>query len=178
VINDHDAKPALSFTLLHEFTHLLLGHTGVSGMFSQNNIEQFCNDVASDVLLPDDDIFSSFIEGSLLTEIKENVSKKASEWNLSHTTIAYKLYRDKLIDYSTWETLSNEYRSWWYKSKNEQMKKKQKGSGPNYYVVKKYKLGNNIVNSVKKYVDNGAMSLTSASKVLSVSPRNVNNLVS
>ena len=33
VINDQDARPAWSFTLLHETVHLLLGQTGVSGLF-------------------------------------------------------------------------------------------------------------------------------------------------
>ena len=51
VINDQDARSAWSFTLLHETVHLLLGHTGVSGEYGDNEIERFCNDVAGEFLV-------------------------------------------------------------------------------------------------------------------------------
>ena len=53
VINDQDARPAWSFTLLHETVHILLGHTGVSGEYAGSDIEHFCDDVASTFLLPE-----------------------------------------------------------------------------------------------------------------------------
>ena len=52
VINDQDARPAWSFTLLHEAVHLLLGQTGLSGEYEDNAVERFCDDVAGDLLLP------------------------------------------------------------------------------------------------------------------------------
>ena len=53
VINDNDARPAWSFTLLHELTHVLLGETGISGgAYADHRVEAFCNNVASDWLLP------------------------------------------------------------------------------------------------------------------------------
>ena len=52
VINDQDARPAWSFTLLHETVHLLLGHTGISGDNAENGVERFSNDVAGEFLLP------------------------------------------------------------------------------------------------------------------------------
>ena len=52
VINDQDAPSAFSFTLLHELVHVWLGETGVSGAFAGGKIEQFCNQVASEFLLP------------------------------------------------------------------------------------------------------------------------------
>src|SRR5262249_16256045 len=53
VINDLDARSAWSFTAFHELVHLWLGATGVSGANdTQNKIEQFCNDVAGELLLP------------------------------------------------------------------------------------------------------------------------------
>ena len=50
IINDQDAKPAWSFTLLHEAAHLALGATGVSGVSADVEIERFCNDVAGEIL--------------------------------------------------------------------------------------------------------------------------------
>jgi transcriptional regulator with XRE-family HTH domain len=53
VINDLDARAAWSFTALHELAHLWLGATGISGPTNTNNIiEQYCNDVAGEILFP------------------------------------------------------------------------------------------------------------------------------
>ena len=43
VINDQDAKAAWSFTLLHELAHLWVGATGVSGQFTEGQLERFYN---------------------------------------------------------------------------------------------------------------------------------------
>ena len=53
VINDKDAVPAWSFTLLHELVHLLLGRTGISGSSHPGlGIEAFCNNAAAEWMLP------------------------------------------------------------------------------------------------------------------------------
>lgn len=52
VINDQDARQAWAFTALHELAHLWLGVTGVSGASFEAAIEKYCNDVASEILLP------------------------------------------------------------------------------------------------------------------------------
>ena len=56
VINDQDARTAWTFTLLHETVHLLLGHTGVSGAYTESEVERFCDDVAGEFLLPGDEM--------------------------------------------------------------------------------------------------------------------------
>ncbi|MBK7541942.1 MAG: ImmA/IrrE family metallo-endopeptidase [Candidatus Competibacteraceae bacterium] len=56
VINDQDAKLAWSVTLLHEVAHLWLGKTGISGGSIERTLEKFCNEVASEILLPEIEI--------------------------------------------------------------------------------------------------------------------------
>ena len=68
VINDQDARPAWSFTLLHETVHLLLGHTGVSGDSAENEVEQFCNDVAGEFL---------YLQGKWIDLLSTIVTKSA-----------------------------------------------------------------------------------------------------
>jgi Zn-dependent peptidase ImmA (M78 family) len=58
IINDQDSKTAWSFTLLHELAHLWLGFTGVSGGSFDRAVERFCNEVASEFLLPADELRS------------------------------------------------------------------------------------------------------------------------
>jgi transcriptional regulator with XRE-family HTH domain len=64
VINDQDAKTAWSFTLLHEIAHLWLGTTGVSGVGAESAMEQFCNDVASEFLLPTSELDKLNVDGT------------------------------------------------------------------------------------------------------------------
>ena len=59
IINPDDAKGAQSFTLIHELTHIFIGSSGISAQPNINflqtpsgKIEKFCNDVASNFLLP------------------------------------------------------------------------------------------------------------------------------
>ena len=58
-INNRDAKAAQIFTLAHELAHLWIGESGVSNLNlrvnpseEQSRIEQYCNRVAAEVLIP------------------------------------------------------------------------------------------------------------------------------
>jgi transposase, IS5 family len=56
VINDQDSETSWSFTLLHELAHIWLGQTGVSGDNASAAVEQFCNEVAGEFLIPKGEI--------------------------------------------------------------------------------------------------------------------------
>lgn len=65
VINRKDAVPRRTFSLLHEFAHLMLGVSGVSDLDVEDDrppedqrIEVFCNNVAAAALIPRDDLLS------------------------------------------------------------------------------------------------------------------------
>lgn len=55
-INSRDSQAAQMFTLIHELVHLWLGLSGVSNLTStyapSARIEQFCNAVAAEILVP------------------------------------------------------------------------------------------------------------------------------
>ena len=93
VINDNNSKAAWSFTLLHELAHIWLGHTGISSTKSELEIEQFCNWVASEVLLPEVDLGSFDFYQSIDFEHRKNlISKFAHYAKCSSSMVAYKLY--------------------------------------------------------------------------------------
>ncbi|MBD3670361.1 MAG: ImmA/IrrE family metallo-endopeptidase [Gammaproteobacteria bacterium] len=65
VVNRKDAYAARTFTLLHEFTHLLLRSSGLCDLSTDavrpstdQRLETFCNAVASQVLVPDEILLS------------------------------------------------------------------------------------------------------------------------
>lgn len=66
-INGKDAKAAQIFTLLHEIAHIWIGQSGISnpdplGHFSRHPIaiEEFCNAVAAEALVPNADFLNSW----------------------------------------------------------------------------------------------------------------------
>ena len=53
VINtSENVTGARTFSLLHEFAHILLGKPGLSGLNARNRVERFCNEFAANFLMP------------------------------------------------------------------------------------------------------------------------------
>ncbi len=176
IINDRDAKVAWSFTLLHEMVHLSLGQTGVSGDYAEKQIEKFCNDVASEILLPSTE-FKDFKPTHLDFEnIKEKISEYALLKKISNSHIVYRLYRAEIIDKNLWKQLSDFYHKQWRAIHDREKEKNRKSEGgPNYYVVKKYKLGA-LVTLAQRFAYSGTLSTTKAGLLLNMRPLKVYNL--
>ena len=176
VINDRDTKAAWSFTLIHEMAHLILGQTGISGAYAEKKIEKFCNNVASEFMLPAAE-FSAFQLPSLDFEtLKTDISDYAFSKRLSNSHIAYRLYRRGDIDKPLWESLRKYYRdSWLEQRKIIKEKNSEKEGGPSYFVVQNYKLGA-LVELVQRLTYSGAITTTKAGMLLDVKPLKVHRL--
>lgn len=176
VINDQDTESAWSFTLMHEMAHLILGKTGISGAYFDKEIEKFCNGIASELLLPEIEFKQFRISNYSFDHLKDDVSNYALLHRLSSTHIAYRLYKRGDINDSLWESLQDFYRNKWLENRKVyQDKNKQKEGGPNYYVVKNYKLGN-LVGLVQRLTYAGALTTTKAGMLLEIKPLKVHKL--
>jgi len=179
VINDRDAKTAWSFTALHEVVHLWLGKTGISDPHSENQIERFCNDVAGEILLPEQDIAClDNIHSLSFDDAVAEITEFAEYRKLSRAMIAYKLRRTEKIEDNLWRKMADYFQQEWSEFQNQVKEKhsKQQG-GPNYYVVKRHRLGSSLLNLVKRALGEGSISYTKASKVLGVKPKGVDQLL-
>ena len=178
VINDKDSHAAWIFTLFHELTHIWLGHTGISGYDSEQKIEKFCNQVASEILLPNyDPFFNKFIKISEFEEQIDEISKFARSKNISSSMVAYKLLILGLINQTTWKKLSNEFRNLWLVNKaKERETNRAKSGGPSYYLIRRNRLGENLISQVHQLHRSGTLSTMKAGKVLGVNPKNIQNL--
>ena len=123
VINNQDAVAARSFTLLHELAHVCLGVTGVSADppstpsgRTQDRIEFFCNDVASEFLLPNDAI-SSLRRTVRLDAAQELVSQIAQDWRVSEAMVAYRLWRAERVERDIYRRLHALYVRRWQDEK-------------------------------------------------------------
>jgi Zn-dependent peptidase ImmA (M78 family) len=179
VINDQDAKSAWSFTLLHEVVHLWLGTTGVSGAFADAAIEKYCNEVAASFLLPANELPLVGVSPQIdLDMAAQQIGEFAEERHLSRSMVAYSLLQAGLLTDDAWHTLSSEFRRQWRLSRESRRQRQKEGSGPNYYVVRRHRLGSALLHFVSRNMSAGVLTPTKASQVLGVKPRSVAPLLS
>ncbi|WP_175983028.1 ImmA/IrrE family metallo-endopeptidase [Caballeronia zhejiangensis] len=178
VVNDQDAKVAWSFTLLHELAHIWLGRTGLSGADFEQKIEQFCNDVASEILLPEVEMEELRHLGGERHELVIAISNFASRRKVSRALVVYRLLKRRQIDRKQWSDLTEEFRRAW---EAERARKKEQvadvAGGPNYYVVKRHRVGNALVEITRRAIAEGFVTPTKAGRILGVRPTNVQALV-
>lgn len=181
VINDGDAKAAWSFTLLHELAHLFLGATGVSGGgVPEKKIERFCNDVAGEFLLPIADIKTINLANLDIDAQIASISKHADRWRVSRQMVAYGLYKAGQLSLDAWKALSAEIHGRWIaeRRREKEIAKIKKTTGPNYYVVRRHRLGSAMLDFARRSMDAGTLSPARAAKALGVKPRSVYPLLS
>jgi Zn-dependent peptidase ImmA (M78 family) len=179
VINDLDSKTAWSFTLMHEFVHICLGQTGVSNINPAKRIEKFCNEVASEILLPETELkdFIPFL-GQNIDEFANKIKLFADYNNISSAMVAYKLFQKEFIEKDLWQKLDAIFRQQWIEyKKQERISVKEKGGGPDYYKVQRAKVGRKLLNLVQRMLVSGTLTTTKASKVLGVRAKNVQSLL-
>lgn len=175
VVNDRDARSAWSFTLLHEFCHLMLGETGVSTGYGSDAIERLCNDAASTVLLDETELADISIRPSNdIQVLAASIAGFARERNLSRTLVAYRLLRAGSLSSHHWTALSAQFRKDWLDHRErEALKNKESDGGPSYHAVKRHRLGPALLATVNEFLATGAVSVVKAAKILGVKPNNV-----
>jgi len=180
VINDHDARSAWSFTLLHELAHLWLGATGISGSYGEGRLERFCNDVASSLLLGGGELQGLDVnQGTEEADAARLISAFAEDRRVSRSMVAYRLFLIGHVSEQTWRKLAASFHQEWVAGRNAQRQRaQQREGGPNYYVVRRHRLGRGLLRFVERSIQDGALTPTKASLVLGVKPRSVAPLLS
>jgi len=180
VVNDQDAKTAWSFTVLHEVAHLWIGATGVSGGHVEGATEQFCNDVASGFLLPPRELDQLAITRATdQAEANRLITTFAAERLVSRSLVAYRLFRSESISELTWRALTDAFKTEWLQSRAAQRERARgQDGGPNYYIVRRHRLGAALLSFVARNMSEGVLTPTRAGKLLGVKPRSVHPLLS
>jgi Zn-dependent peptidase ImmA (M78 family) len=178
VINDQDAQTAWSFTLAHEIAHLFLGATGISntsGSINESKIEQFCNEVAGEFLLPTSELIAIAVDKTQPLEVLINsIAAFAKERHISRAMVAYKLFRASVIEREMWQKIDSRLREMWISEKaKKKIESKKKESAVSYYVVRRHRLGRALLDFADRAVNSGVLSPVKAARVLGVKPRSV-----
>jgi Zn-dependent peptidase ImmA (M78 family) len=179
VINDQDAKSAWSFTLLHELAHLWLGVTGVSGATATPGIEQFCNDVAATILVDRAEIIALVdARATSIDAIADIIGEFAGARKISRSLVAYQLFRQERISQASWSALAERFRNEWIEMRSQQREAaRESEGGPNYYVVRRHRIGPALIGFVGRGLVDGSITPTKAARMLGVKPMSVYPLV-
>jgi len=178
VINDKDARTAWSFTLLHEVTHLWLGTTGISNTSDERDIERFCNSVAGSILLPSQELVElANLRNAPMDKVVADVSRFAENRNLSRTMVAYNLHKQGVIGQALWQQLVIIFEKDRIELEKRLKATERKGSGPNYYTVRRHRLGPALLGLTSRTLRSGILSPTKAGIILGIKPRNVQRLL-
>jgi len=127
-INGSDSKAAQMFTLAHELAHLWLGESGVSNagikQFPEKKVEQWCNAVAAEFLVPLNELKKEYLQASHLTDEMQRLAKL---FKVSTLVILRRLYDAALIS----QKIFYEF----YKQEINRFKKQnlQSSGGGDYY---------------------------------------------
>lgn len=175
VINDQDTEEAWSFSLLHELCHIWLGATGVSGANVVSATEQFCNDVAGRLLIPPHETENlQILRGLPFDQLTSRIGEVADRCRVSRSMIAYRAFREGFVSHGEWTRLTSLYRHHWLEARQNQRERgREREGGPDYYVVRRHRLGGALLRLAQRALQEGALVPSKAAKLLGVKAGNV-----
>lgn len=162
-INGRDAKSAQLFTLVHELTHLTLGHTGLFDdtyeIVHDSNEEHFCDQVAAEFLMPRD-IFKEMWQTH--EEDWREANRISKKLKVSFEASIRRAQDLSLIDNKTYIEL--------FKSHQNKIKSlpANKGGYGNYHFTKGANLGDLFTEAVYMGVKSGKLLYSDAYKLTSM----------
>ncbi len=176
VLNSSDTFNKKIFTLFHELCHILFNTGGVfRDIYTKelkqqpNKIEIFCNQFASEVLLPTHELLNE-------PTVIENNGKEWSDTSLQSIANIYKVSKEvilrKLYDFEkTSKTFYINARSKWnnkYEEEKEEKKNKQDGGIVPYHTVHLSQLGKNFVARILNNYHSGKITETQVADFLNI----------
>lgn len=175
VLNSSDRPNGKIFSLFHELCHILFNTGGVFRDFyteelkqNPDKIEIFCNQFASDFLLPTDELLEH------ITVLENGTSKDWSEEQLKSIANTHKVSKEvvlrKLLQAGkTTQSFYFKTRNRWREQyqKDKEAKVKQEG-GPNFHAVNLSHLGKNFVIQVLTTYHSGKISDTQVADFLGI----------
>ena len=91
--------------------------------------------------------------------------------------VAYKLLRVGVITPVRWQELTKHYEDEWIAARAQSASKDKTEGGPSYYVLRRHRLGQALLDLVKNSLAEGFLTHTKAGQILGVKPRNVDPLI-
>jgi len=163
-INTNDAHAAQLFTLLHEAAHIWLGKSAVSAptILRDNRTERFCNQAASEFLLPKAEFLENWQERETLDV---NLAALAKEFRVSEYVVAIKALEQDKISAET-------FRQWQQRKKLPPLKKGTTGGG-DFYKTLPVRNSRRLTDIVARAALERRILLRDGARLLNTRPENV-----
>ena len=155
---------AQNFTLVHEFAHLLAGHSALSGgdhLLGGTSEEAWCNRVAALALLPDDAL-AAFDEAQSVQDYRV----AARRFGVSAEVALHRLYGARRIDEERYGALLEAVRA-------DYGSEKRRTGGGNYYNTLTTRLGRPLATAIVTSTLEGRMGFTEGFRMIGSHKREV-----
>ncbi len=177
VVNSNDIIEARIFSLMHEFGHVLLNESGISYPeksfvnSAAGNVEKWCNDFASEFLLPENkarEIFENNIDSLIEFDTINSLSRK---YKVSKSMLIYKMYNLEYISIEEYNKLSSILGKSTKKNKDEDF-----FGTPQYKICLK-ELGKSFISLVKNNINKGLITQNEALDFLSIKTNSLDTIL-
>ena len=182
-INSKNWKAPQLFTLVHELAHIWISKSGISNEIDidftdkpkskYNPVELFCNEVAANVLMPEEKI-RQFSSGTFSSN--REIFKIAKEFGISSFALLVRALNLNLISQSEYRSLKNEaekdFNAFLEKELLKKEKQKKNNSGPDPYLLRLNKNSRLFTRVVMDSFKTGVISPSIASNLLNTQINN------
>lgn len=159
-VNHADAPGARLFTLIHELCHIWIGQSGISdgGANSHRKEEVLCNAVAAEFLVPANEFKAMWSHE--YDDWRDNLPALEAHFHVSTWALARRALTLGFIEHQDYLVYIKKLQ------KDHQDRPVKKGSGPDYYKVKKSQISNLFSKAVVSEALSGQLLLRDASHLL------------
>lgn len=166
-VNNADSNAAQVFTLAHEIGHIWIGQGGISDADvtssgeGEDDVEQFCNDVAGELLLP----WAVLADGRLprTGTLESWTGQVARDFHVSTVMVARQLWQHDVIG-------RQQFFEFYEREKANWTSKQSTSSGGNYYLTAPIRNSRRLTESILESVEASETSIRDASRLLGVKP--------
>ncbi len=161
MVNGADSHAGRIFTLIHELVHLWVGASGVSdtapirhARSADQRIEQFCNRVAAEALLPTAVFLKKWTSVGDSSDMQHRVEAVASRVRLSRDMVARRAVDAGKITWEAYAILHGQYAEEWNRARKKQ---REKSGGPTWTLMVPKRAGVTFTRRVLAAFDSGEL---------------------
>ena len=178
VLNSRDSEAGRIFTLFHEFVHLWIGESGISGWDGldfrsdwaiANEIERFCDRTSSTALMPKDWFVDEW-DSHRAMSLDANIQLVSDAFKVSRAAVAVRAVHLDRMDWSEYSALQRDY------SRTRSNVPTPRGGGGNYYATQIRNLGRKYVALVLGSFSDRYIGIKEAANLLEVKVNGVHPL--
>jgi Zn-dependent peptidase ImmA (M78 family) len=151
-VNGADAKAAQMFTLAHELAHLWIGEAGIFDLRDMQPApdprEKFCNSVAAEFLIPEDELRRAWRE---VAAVPEPFGALARKFKVSELVAARRALDARLITREAFFGFYNAYQE------DERHRAVRQAGGGNFYATQNSRVGRVFAEAVARAVREGRL---------------------